>query len=106
VGNEFSEAAAVSGASRLKTLLTIELPMYRKGISVSITMVVILLFHEFAASLMIATPGVQTIGTLLYDYYTSGIYPQVAVLALLMVVVTFVGVALSVLVGGRKALIQ
>ncbi len=104
VGREFTEAAQVTGASRLKTLLTIELPMFRKGISVAVTMVVILLFHEFAASLMVSSANTQTIGSLLYDYFTGGIYPQVAVLALLMVTVTFAGVALSVLIGGRKAL--
>lgn len=104
VGKEFAEASLVSGASRFRTVLTIELPMARRGVSVAVTMVIILLFHEFAASLMISTAGTETVGNLLYFYYVGGIYPQVAVLALLMVVVTLIGVVLSMAIGGRKVL--
>ncbi|WP_081687757.1 ABC transporter permease [Glycomyces tenuis] len=102
IGSEFNEAAAIAGASRARRLFTIELPLLRGGISVAITMVVILLFHEFSASLMVATAGTQTIGSLLYDYFSSGVYPQVAVIALLMVVVTLAGVALSGAIGTNR----
>jgi iron(III) transport system permease protein len=38
----------------------------------------ILLANEFAASLLVRATTVQVMGTVLYDYYGSGLYPQVA----------------------------
>jgi iron(III) transport system permease protein len=106
MGREFTEASLVSGASRLRTFLAIELVLTRKGITVAASIVMILLFHEFTASLMVSTSSVQTIGALLYSYYTGGIYPQVAVLSLLMVVVTAIGVSIVSIFGGGKALVS
>ena len=105
-GHEFSEASKVSGASRWRTFYAVELPLVRKGTAVACSLVIILLFHEFAASLMVASAQTQTVGTLLYSYYTGGIYPEVAVLALLMVVVTAIGMTFAALIGGRKVLEQ
>jgi iron(III) transport system permease protein len=67
-------------------------------------MVIVMLFHEFAASMMVRAANTQVIGTLLYEYYTGGLYPDVAVVALLMFVVTALGVITALLVGGTKAL--
>ena len=39
-------------------------------------------------------------GTVLYDYYENGGYPTVAVISLIMVAVTTVGVLLAVLLSG------
>jgi iron(III) transport system permease protein len=43
-------------------------------------------------------------GTVLYDAWGNGSYPQVAAIALVMTVVTAVGVFIAVLVGGSDAL--
>lgn len=104
IGKEYSEASRVCGAGPLRTLVRIEAPLVRSGLTVAVTIVIVMLFHEFSASMMVRTADTQVIGTLLYDYYTVGNYPQVAVVALLMVVITTVGVALAVAVGGKKAL--
>jgi iron(III) transport system permease protein len=39
-------------------------------------------------------------GTILYNYYGNGVYPQVAATALVMVAVTGAGVLLAMVVGG------
>ena len=39
-------------------------------------------------------------GTLLYDYYGSGLYPQVACVSLVMIGVTAAGVMLAILISG------
>jgi iron(III) transport system permease protein len=43
-------------------------------------------------------------GTVLFDYWTNGSYPLVAAIALIMAVVTGIGVLIAIIVGGSKAL--
>lgn len=102
--SEYSEASLVSGAGAIRTALRITLPLVRTGVGVASAMVVVLVFHEFAASVLVRSPQTQTMGTLLFDQWTSGTAPGVAVVALIMVAVTTVGVILALAVGGKKAL--
>ncbi|HET7720827.1 MAG TPA: hypothetical protein VFK43_12740, partial [Acidimicrobiales bacterium] len=64
----------------------------------------VLLTHEFAASLLVRAPTTQVMGTVLFDYYTNGSYPLVATIALIMTVVTAIGVTAAVVLGGSDAL--
>jgi iron(III) transport system permease protein len=64
----------------------------------------VLLTHEFAASVLVRSPTTQVMGTVLFDYWNNGSYPLVAAIALIMAVVTSVGVLIAVLIGGSKAL--
>jgi iron(III) transport system permease protein len=102
IGKEYSEASSVSGASRWRTLWAVELPLVKSGVAVACMLVIILLSHEFAASVMVIAPDTQTIGTLLYERYKNGIYPQVAGLALLMIVVTLAALLIVSPFAGRK----
>jgi iron(III) transport system permease protein len=103
-GPEYAEASRASGAGILRTALMITVPMVRRGLAVATVLVVVLVFHEFAASVMVRSPQMQVMGTLLLDQWTSGTAPDVAVIALLMVLVTTVGVVAALAVGGRRAL--
>ena len=64
----------------------------------------VLLTHEFAASVLVRSSTTQVMGTVLFDYWTNGGYPLVAAIALVMSVVTAIGVVIAVMVGGSKAL--
>jgi len=76
------------------------LPMCRKGIAATAALTFVLLFHEFSASLMVRSARTQVIGSVMYDVWAGGIYSQVAVLALIMVVVTVIGVCIAGWLGG------
>lgn len=101
---EFAEASRVCGAGPVRTSLRVSLPLVRSGVAVSAALVVVLVFHEFAATLMVRSPTTQLIGTRLYDLFSNGFFPDAAVLSLVMVVATAVSVAVAMLVGGTKAL--
>jgi iron(III) transport system permease protein len=103
-GNEFREASAVCGAGTLRTLISIVLPMARRGIAAASALVFVMMFHEFSASMMVRSPASQVIGSVMYDVWAGGTYPEMAVLALIMVAVTFVGVLVAVWVGGVESL--
>nr|BFE55612.1 iron ABC transporter permease [Dactylosporangium thailandense] len=104
VGPEYAEAARVGGAGPLATAWRVGMPLTRTGISVAASLVVIMVVHEFAVSLMVTSPGRRVMGALLYDATNFGTAPQIAVVALLMVVVSSIGIVAAVLIGGTKSL--
>jgi iron(III) transport system permease protein len=104
ISREFAEASRVSGASGLRTLALIQFPLIRRGVMVACAIVTIMLFHEFAASLLVVGGSKQTLGTLLYSYYSDGVYPEVAVLALIMTAITTIGVTVTFVFGGARML--
>ena len=99
-GQEFLEASKASGAGPIRSLFQVMLPMCRKGIAATAALTFVLLFHEFSASLMVRSARTQVIGSVMYDVWAGGIYSQVAVLALIMVVVTVIGVCIAGWLGG------
>ncbi len=53
---------------------------------------------------MLRSPGNNVMGTVIYEFWETGVFPQVAVMALLMTVVTGVLLAATLKIGGRSAL--
>jgi iron(III) transport system permease protein len=104
LGNTYLEAARSSGASALRTNVNIVLPLLRSTIGGAAALMFVLLTHEFAASLLVRAPTTQVMGTVLFDFYTNGSYPLVAAIALVMTVVTAIGVTIAILLGGSDAL--
>lgn len=104
LGKDFDEASRSSGAGPLRTLLRITLPMLRPSVAAAAAVMFVLISHEFSASVMVASRNISVMGTYLYEHWTFGSYPQVAVLAVAMTVVSGVGVSFALIVGGRGAL--
>ncbi|AEA25399.1 ABC-type transporter, integral membrane subunit [Pseudonocardia dioxanivorans CB1190] len=100
IGPEYSEASRVSGAGSLSTAWRITFPLIRSGLGVSAALITIIVAHEFTVSLMVTSPTRRVIGSLLYDETVSGTAPNVAVLSLLMLAVTLVGIGISWLIAG------
>jgi iron(III) transport system permease protein len=98
------EAARVSGAGQFRTIMQIALPLTRRGMTASVAMMVILLSHDFAVSVMVRSPGNHVMGTILYDFWEGGVFSEVAVMALLMSAVTGTLLGLTVWLGGKSAL--
>lgn len=104
IGEDVFSASRACGGGRVRTLLQIGAPLARKGMASAAALSVVLLIHEFSASLMVRSARTQVMGSLLYDQWTGGLYPRAAVVALLMVVITAAGVAAALVIGGRDAL--
>ena len=102
LGNAYVEAARVSGAGPIRTHLSILIPLLRPTFGGAAALIFVLLTHEFAASLLVRSPTTNVMGTVLYDYYENGGYPTVAVISLIMVGVTTVGVLIAVLLSGSE----
>ena len=76
--------------------LKVVLPLMRAALGGAAALIFVLLTHEFAASVLVRSSTTQVMGTVLYDYWGNGSYPLVAAIALVMSVVTAVGVVIAV----------
>ncbi|QDQ95905.1 iron ABC transporter permease [Rhodococcus sp. WB9] len=104
LGETYAEASATSGASPFVTNVRVILPLMRPAVLSAVSLMFILLTHEFAASLLVRAATTQVMGTLLFELWENGSYPLVAAMALLMTAVTSIGVVIAMIVGGRNVL--
>ena len=104
LGAEPWEASSVSGAGAMRTFVFVTIPLVRQTASAAATIIFILLFQEFAISLLVRSASTQVLGSVLYDQYGGGSYPNVAVLAVLMVGMTAAGVVMMLAAGGSNIL--
>jgi iron(III) transport system permease protein len=103
LGERYEEAARTSGAGPVRAKLQILVPLMRSTFGAAAALMLILLTHEFAASLLVRSVHTQVMGTQLADMWANGTYPVVAAFALVMCLVTTIGVMLATVLGGRGA---
>lgn len=103
-GNSYLEAARVSGSGLIAANLKVVVPMMRSTLGGAAALMFVLLTHEFAASMLVRSSTTQVMGTVLYNTWSSGSYPLVAAIALVMTAVTAVGVLVAVLLAGSDVL--
>lgn len=104
LGQQTTEAARVGGAGAVRTFFQIVLPLARSGLASAAAIMFILLSHEFGVSLLLRGQGNTVLSVLLYDQYSGGSYPMVAVIALVMTAITSLGVIAALIFGGSRAL--
>ena len=104
LGDAYVESSRTSGAGWLRTNARIVLPLMRSALGGAAALMFVLLTHEFTASVLVRSPRTQVMGTVLYDAWGNGGYPQVAAIAIVMAAVTTVGVAVALAIGGSDAL--
>lgn len=98
VDRDIEQAAMVDGASRPRILLTITIPLARRGILIGILLGSVRALGEFGATLAVAgsIPGrTQTLPLAVYDAMQRADFPLANRLALLMIVIGYLAVWLS-----------
>jgi iron(III) transport system permease protein len=104
VGKSTTEASRANGGGPLRTFFQVILPLARSGIAAAAAVIFVLLIHEFGVALMLRSNETNVMSVVLFELYSAGgLYPRVAAMALLMTLITSVGVAIAVWVGGAKA---
>jgi iron(III) transport system permease protein len=104
LGQQTMEASRVAGAGPFRTFFQIVLPLARGGMAASAAIMFVLLIHEFGVSLLLRSPDSTVMSVLLYDQFSTGSYPQVAVTAIVMTALTSAGVIAALLFGGTRAM--
>jgi iron(III) transport system permease protein len=98
---ELEEAAAVSGAAWSARFRQILLPLLRPGLFAGAIYIFIVSFRELSSSAVLTGPNNTVMAVLIFELQESGRYPQVAALAVLMVVGLAAMVAVLRRLGGR-----
>jgi iron(III) transport system permease protein len=88
------EAARSLGQGPVVVIRTITLPLLRPGLAAGIALVVLSALKELPLTLLLAPTGFGTLATSLWDAAREAVYSEAAVPALLLLVVSFVSVAL------------
>lgn len=103
---ELVEAARITGASPLRVLLTVVLPLARPAIFAGAALSFVAAAGNFGIQAMLGIPGrVPTLITLVYQQLNTtgpGALPDMAVLSLLLAAITLGGMLVSSLLGGRR----
>jgi len=95
------EAAEVSGAGKLRTFLTISLPLLLKGIFVGIIMFFIMAFQEISTAIFLYRGGWETLPVGIYLNWHRGMeFGFAAALSFMMVVIVFVMLMVAAKIGG------
>jgi iron(III) transport system permease protein len=97
------EAARSLGEGSVGVLRTVTLPLLRPGIMAGATLVLLSGLKELPLTLLLAPPGTSTLATELWDAAREAFYAQAAVPAALLLLVSFLSVALLVRRGEIEA---
>jgi iron(III) transport system permease protein len=106
LSEDLLDAAGTCGASPLRRTLRIQIPLLRPALAGAAALVFILASHEFTVSLLIRSIRTNVMGNVLYDFWYQGDYPHAAVMAVVMCVLTSIGVGLALVSGGTGAFRQ
>jgi iron(III) transport system permease protein len=103
LGSTQVEAARANGSGSVRTFFQIILPLARSGVAAAGAVIFVLLIHEFGVAVMLRSTDTNVMSVVLFELFnTGGLYPQVAAMALVMTVITMVGVIVALAVGGMK----
>lgn len=101
------EAARANGAGPVRTFFQIILPLARGGVAAAAAVIFVLLIHEFGVALMLRSSDTNVMSVVLFELFnTGGLYPHVAAMALLMTLITMVGVMVALWIGGIKTFVK
>jgi iron(III) transport system permease protein len=104
LGNSTIEASRASGAGAFRTLVLVVLPLCKRNLAAAAAIIFILLSHEFGVSVLLKGPETTVLSVMLFERNAAGSYTTVAANALVMTVITGLGVVAALMAGGRKAL--
>jgi iron(III) transport system permease protein len=97
------EAARSLGEPSLNVARTITLPLLRPGMVAGLALVFLSVLKELPLTLLLAPTGFGTLATTLWDAAREAVYSQAAVPALLLLVVSFLSLALLMRRGEVRA---
>ena len=97
VSNELDRAGRISGASWLRTMRSVMVPLLRPALASAFILLFVSFLKEYASALFLVSRGSEVIGTTMIELWRQGNSGPVAALASVQLVITFV----AILIGQR-----
>ena len=101
--DSLEESARISGATWLRTLRTVVLPLIRGAFVSGWLILFVAFFRELSSAILLYTPGNEVISVLIWDLYQNGNFGLMAALAMVTLVLIYTVFALAHLWGARAA---
>ncbi len=101
INTDLENAARTLGASRIRALRTITVPLLRRGLLASWLLVFIPAIRELSSAIFLFTPRTATMTTQIFDFTDAGNYEAVATLAIIILAITLVIVSAAYRLLGR-----
>lgn len=98
------ESARLSGASPLRALRDITLPIAGPAILAGAALVFFTAIRELTISALLVSPGTETLGVVIFNLQEAGAYNSAQALALVVAVVGLVGAGAAVLFGRARGM--
>ncbi len=98
---ELEDASRILGATRLRALWQITVPLLRTSVIATWCFVFVGVIRELSAAIMLFTSQTKVLSVLIYDLNESGDLAAISVLGLFMLIITFSVVALANSLRGR-----
>jgi iron(III) transport system permease protein len=86
IKDELEEAATASGASWTQTFRRVFIPLLVPSLLSAFVYTMIVAFREISAAIFLYTANTEVVSVQIYDLFSSGNYPVVAALGVLVVV--------------------
>jgi iron(III) transport system permease protein len=104
ISRELEEVALMSGATPLGTVRRITVPIIAPMIASVFIISFMTAMKDVSATVLVATPGTQTLPLLLFGYATSGQLEDAAVVAVVTVLIAMLMALLASRIGDRAAI--
>jgi iron(III) transport system permease protein len=104
ISRELEEVALMSGATPLQTVRRITAPMIAPMVASVFIISFMTAMKDVSATVLVATPGTQTLPLLLFGYATSGRLEDASVVAVVTVLIATLMALLAMRVGDRAAI--
>lgn len=104
VPQELEWAAMNLGASRLRALLSVTLPIALKGVAAGFVFAFIMSFDEVTVTIFMTGPAYQTLPLRIYNYLSDQVDPTVAAVSSLLILMSLALILLLDRIGGLKAM--
>jgi len=95
VSNELDRAARISGASWLRTMRSVMVPLLRPALASAFVLLFVSFLKEYASALFLVSRGSEVIGTTMIELWRQGNSGPVAALASVQLVITFIAIIIG-----------
>ena len=103
ISRELEEASRMSGASLLRTAIHITVPLIAPTVANVFVISFMTAMKDISATVLVATPGTQTLPLLMFGYATSGRLEDASVVGVVTVLVAMLMAFVATAIGNRAA---
>jgi iron(III) transport system permease protein len=106
ISPELEEASIMSGAAALETMRRITIPLIAPMVASVIVISFMTAMKDISATVLVATPGAQTLPLLMFGYAMGGRLEDASVVGVITVLIAIVMAVLATRVGDRAAVMR